>query len=378
MKLNMNFGKIAIVLICIFLCVLVISCDQEPLFWDVANEYPPIEPLIKGHPTKIVAVGTTLYVSNGNSVWVYDVTTDPLSPAWKRLDPPAVGRTIDIAAAGSALYALDNNGNLRKFDGTNWSPPLNINAVSPLVNNGKLECIFGGGVFLFAGTRTGSYESYNIKGYDILVINTGTDKIVGNRQETGKLMGVAAITGTYYLGTLGGGVFNSTGGNPAGPEPTLATNVVGITSDGTNLYIASSRRIQICSGAAFFAEISGYFSGSIAVWNHGSDKLLLVGIQYSSSTNGYGYREMNIGLGSYSLVYPGNGAVTSVNPSSQYISAIGKHVINFFYVMPDTFTPEADNDGRPIIFASTIKDGLWSYRMRNGNAQWNGEDNSGF
>ncbi|MDR1143810.1 MAG: hypothetical protein LBK77_06285, partial [Spirochaetaceae bacterium] len=98
-----------------------------------------------------------------------------------------------------------------------------------------------------------------------------------------------------------------------------------------------------------------------------------LGLQRSSGSYGYGYRELRLPAGTGGIVTPGSSAPSSVKIDSQYTSAIGDHAVTSIYVLNGSDSGDA---GRPIIFACTAKDGLWSYRTRDGEPQWNGEDNS--
>ena len=358
------------VLMCLLLFTLVISCDQEPLFWDVAREYPPIEPDIDGHPSKIVRLGTSLYVSNRDYVWVYDTTAG--NPIWVKMPLQPSGKTIDLAVASSALYALDQNGTILKGDGTTWSGPINTH--SSFANSGRILCIYTGGSYLFAGALTGDPSKVN--DYVIHVINS-SDQIINTALQTGLLMGVADYSGSSYLGTLGKGMYSSSGGSTPSPFSGFESYIVGLAS-GSRLYAVTRRIVQFYDGSSVTSHSStgGYtYTGGISVWTHSTGDLLLVSLQRSSGSYGYGYREILIDPSGNligGLKVPGDSAPSSVEIGSQHISAIGKHAVNYLHVVASS--DSEDDNNRPIIFASTAKNGLWSYRTRKGEAQWNGED----
>ncbi|MCL1813856.1 MAG: hypothetical protein FWG29_10105 [Treponema sp.] len=337
MKQNAIFYRV-VVLAFVFIGFLLVSCDQEPLFWDIAHEYPPIEPRIKGAPSKIVKFGTNLYVTNG-TVWEY-------TTSWNRIHSPHTTR--DVAVANNTLYALGVDGQIYKLP--TWET---------YNSDGRVESIFGAGSDLFACSLTGSPGSNY--GYTITV-----NGITTINRKTGKLMGVVAKGSNIYLGTLGTGMFTYPGsGNDL--TSVYGGDIIGMASDGTNVYAVTPGSVYNVEGLP--VNEGGSFSGGIAIWTYKSSKLLLVGVRRSGDSFGYGYREINLNTPS-GLQIPGSSDISSVPRSSQYISAIGKNVVNHFWVTDIA----GDNAGRPIIFASTAKNGLWSYRDRGGNPQWNGED----
>ena len=360
------------------------SCDQEPLFWDIAHEYPPIEPAIKGAPGPVVELTTPnhiLYVSNGD-VWRYDfgIPDSYGKPRWERmsLQPGGNVKTLAAASDGSAdrLFSLDRNGNIKQLDGSVWT------TLSVPWGAGRAEHIFGAGDWLFAGVLTGtSGEPNGYAIYSIKVSSPAPAPVTLIKSSTGLLRGAAFAGGNYYLGTQGDGVYKTS--TPGGAltsgdkEAGYESLIQGLLSDGTDVYAAGSSAIYK-NGASVG---SGYtFSGAMAIWNEpapGSGKLLLLGLRRSSGSFGYGYRELN--LSSFVFQTPGAASPSSVKIGDQYISAIGEHAVNYLFVADlSTLAPPfyADGEDRPVVFASTAGNGLWSYRRRSGGEpQWNGEDN---
>jgi hypothetical protein len=355
-----------------FICLLglwpfLAGCDQEALFYDISMEIPPIKPLIGGAPSRIVESGGKLYVSNG-AVWEYD------APSWQKMSfQPPSGNIKTLAAAGAYLFALGWDGTLWRWDGTSW---ISIDTAGRAP-----EQIFGAGASLFAGAKTGDPGTAN--GYCILQLSGAATALSLFHSSTGLLMGAAADGSNTFLGILQTGVVDATapgtiisgsGASIIGLYKHNAT-VVAVTTSGTILYY---------DGGTFksFLGTGSIFSGALATWDDGTNKMLLVGIQESSGAYGYGYRELHwdgtsatLGTASRLLYYPGEGSPSSVVNDIQYTTAIGNHAVMALYVRPPNSSPAADGDGRPIIFASTPKDGLWSYRTRGGQPQWNGEDN---
>jgi hypothetical protein len=117
-------------------------------------------------------------------------------------------------------------------------------------------------------------------------------------------------------------------------------------------------------------------TGALAVWkNENGDRLLLVGRQdvfISSPSSGYtyGYMELNITEGIRgNFDEPGLNSVSTVNDgdNGKYKSSLGKYPVNFIIQSPEA-------DGSRIVFASTQKEGVYSYREReDDNWSWNAE-----
>ncbi|MDR3020710.1 MAG: hypothetical protein LBU66_07390 [Treponema sp.] len=149
-------------------------------------------------------------------------------------------------------------------------------------------------------------------------------------------------------------------------------SIVAINRDGELFNVTSS---GIGNAIAKFEARRA--TGALAVWRDSAKKpsLLLVGrqeINYSTSTgHTYGYMEITLdnngGISATSFHEPGKNTPTTIEDSDheRYLSTIGKLPVNHLF--------QAD-DG--ILFASTQKDGVWSYRLRRENRKyWNAEDN---
>ncbi|MDR2661891.1 MAG: hypothetical protein LBC31_02715 [Treponema sp.] len=339
------------------------GCDQEPLFWDISQEYPPIEPIIEGAPSQIVECSGMLYVSNGD-VWEYNGN-------WHKIDQPGaqikVVASITASTGGSneRLFALSWAGTLYERNGSGWKNHGDV---------GAAEQLFGAGDNLFIGVLTGTAGAPD--GYKVVIKDASGS--MGNSlttvteiSGTGLLRGAATDGSDTYFGTsIGGGVYK------VGSPLTLVVGdpVIGLFNDLSNTVYA------VTNGGTIISDVAGTparmtsdfrFSGALAGWDHKGGGMLLLGLQRSSGSYGYGYRELRLSAGG--IVTPGSSAPSSVEIDSQYTSAIGEHAVTSIYVLAGSNS--GDNDGRPIIFACTAKDGLWSYRVRDGRAQWNGEDN---
>jgi hypothetical protein len=385
----------------VFICALFAACDQEPLFWDIAHEIPPIEPLIKGSPSNIVADTSdpdhpVLYVSNGD-IWTWDTNSwDPIEskPDWEKMPDQPGGKVKTVAVAGSVLFSLDWNGNIKKWDGSTWS---DIGGIA-----GIPEKIYGAGNYLFAGSLTGAAGS--LDGYCILAMAASDNSMTEIKSDICLLSGAAELNGAYYLGTMGddyvsrkkgNGIYKTQNPN-AGlgmPDYGESVSIIGLIKHGNIIVaITDSGKIIYDEGSGF-VDFNSYsntplFSGALSSWeneNGGKDRILLIGLNRSSSSYGYGYRELlwrsKDSFTDDKVLYipgeqrePRENYISSVKQDYQYTSGISNHVVVSLYALPPSFT--ADDNKRPIVYASTLKDGLWAYRVRRGDAQWNGEDNS--
>jgi hypothetical protein len=339
---------------------------MDPLFWDISNEYPPIEPLIEGAPSPIVNDGAKLYVSNG-AVWEY--AHGGGDKTWKKMpsQPPAsikmVATVTSAISTNYKLFALGWNGNLYQyFNGWSRVPG----------DPGGWERLYGAVDKLFAGTGEGTIQSYG----------GAFASLTGNIP--GGLLTGAAKTTDYYIstmpkwGTENAGIFRVTSGNVSTGEK--GGTVKGIIASGTNVIAVATDRVLY--GTNFINTLSGGvdFTGGMALWEHSGQKILLLGLQRGGGSYSYGYREVPLdgsgAITSGGIYVPGDnsgGRATTIDPNTRETAAIGKHPVTALAVIPSS--DSGDGAGRPITLASTQKNGLWSYRVRDGSPQWNGEDN---
>jgi hypothetical protein len=195
----------------------------------------------------------------------------------------------------------------------------------------------------------------------------------------GLLMGaVYDGTTTYYLATKSG-IYKIADPPTATANPltqVVSGDFLGIITDGTDIYAVTPDTVYRGS-AGSFNKVSGggTFSGGMALWTRPpttSPQLLLLGLIRGSGTYSYGYREFI--LASNQLYTPGSSLLSSIKSGDTYASTLGKHAVNSIICAPAGTRINAN--GKPVVFAGTVKDGLFSYRDRGGSAQWNGENNS--
>jgi hypothetical protein len=366
----MRFSKTRItrLLSLLFLGGLVlISCNQAPIFYYISNEYEPKEPLISGGPTRIVEFQGKAYVSNG-TIYRYSPGTSGVKGTWAALRNGAPKAVKDIAVTERYLYALSVPGAgmgsavLYRMDAAeNWKEAA----------KGALQAIYGAGDSLFAGT--GNSQSNALYYINDTGISLSHLRDFGFN---GELQGAAFLDNTYYIATAGQGIFAVTDlSSLAAAEPLPSSADAGairglfVVSDAAEaalIALSGSGKLwwtKSGDSARVIKESSVTFTGSAAVWNN---ELLLTGVQLGSAVYTYGYREFPLKAvlagtdpGSPCTPGEGTGVVSSVDNYPKYSTSLGKHVVNSLYQAQDG-----------ILFASTQKSGLWAYR----DSEWNAEE----
>jgi hypothetical protein len=353
---------------CLAACAfLAASCDQYPIFFSISKEVKPKEATIQGSPSKIVALGGEQYIANGNIF-----TFDSQAKAWHEIPrPPQPVR--DVAAAG-ALFALGISGSdtaLYRQNGEDWDSIPNPTAYT------FLQSVFSANGQIFVAARnTGNsdaateYAILHYTGGELAELKPGISELRGVVYHNAYYY--FAATKNIYAGTVlkdeelkpvsGSNAYTITGIIETQPNG----EVIAVTSEGF-IYKVTHEKVTLSGNNNVI------FTGALAVWenvNVEDTKLLLLGIHASSGSYTYGYREMLIGgtsgiLNFATFYRPGQAAPSSVSDTDKYDSTIGKHSLTALYVHPtDT------SGGVPLVFASTQKDGLWSYRDN----EWNAED----
>jgi hypothetical protein len=199
----------------------------------------------------------------------------------------------------------------------------------------------------------------------IIVRNTGTSS-------------QALTTGTYGY-NAGGGTFaftiNTAITVPAGGRQVFIAQAQG---DGKYQVSGASNQSAFTGGPALAASVVYDVEENTAT----CAGILLLGIAAGGSgTFRCGYRELDLndillhspGDSGISTAYP-SGRPTSIDPSTKNTAAIGNYPVNALMILPDS--DSGDAAGRPVILASTQQNGLWSYRFRRTEPQWNGENNN--
>jgi hypothetical protein len=403
-----NKGTFLYPLVFIPLLIAVFGCAQDSIFYGISNEVAPTDPLIVGGPTKIVRANEKLYVANG-TIYEYDTAGNG---TWVG-SPKPDGKVQDLAVVsgpgGDTLYALSVTGT--GLDFTLWEWDKTTTGWKPIGIDGGdytvIQNIFGGGDTLFAGVSRSNGDGGN----DYAVYYKEGDKLhlLGGSEETAILSGAGRIGTDYYLATIGSGIYKATFGSPpAASEVTTIphTNITGFlqynyidstTSSPVETIIGVTRDGYIVRGtsAGFTSPTTSLgvaLTGAIALagaYDYSTTppasgaKLLLLGIRGGYSSTVHGYVEVDFGedpltIGN-SYREPGRTDPTGIAQNENYRSTLRKYPVTSIVFLPRISTstgPGApDNAGDPIMFASTPKDGFYSYRNRSdGGWQWNHEE----
>jgi hypothetical protein len=294
----------------------------------ISNEVKPKDPLIKGSPSKIIGG----YVANGK-LWYYNKS----GGHWTEV-AGAPANVRDVTQGYYILCVDGNNTAVYKMNGNNFT----------LVEN-KTQYTFIQGLY---GNYAGAMKP-GTDDYAILRLDASIDSAAA-------ISSPLVAVSENYLATAHDGIVGSDGKLTVSGSKGL--NIAGILG---NYVVTGDGKILEISGNSINTIINSgpRFTGAMASWSHGGKNLLLLGIK--SSSYELGYRELD--LSNRSLNIPGDlKPDSSVSDRDKYISTLGKHAVTAFYVTTET----GGSDGLPLIFASTQKAGLWSYR----NNEWNAEE----
>jgi hypothetical protein len=350
--------------------LLFFACKQSPIFYEISLEVEPVDPRIEGSPTNIVQKGDLLYVASkfGGAIYKYE------NSEWSVL-PQAPGEIIELAATNDALYALTGSpGSLSlKFLSDNTQPQewSTINTTGY-----NIQSIYGAEDYLFAGSRNPTSTSI----CSILYVKDGKLELL--KSETSLLKGAVYAGNTYYLATNGSGILtvnDPSSGTLQAAEVSGHNDIMGIIQVVDKIVAVSRDGYILYSNDGAFTAVKAsnvtYFTGALATWKSKpadtTPSLLLLGIQGGSVSTVHGYREIVLNddgtISNISLNSPGENTPSSVSGGddqyNQYVVTIGKQPLSSIIQAPDG-----------ILFAATAKDGLWSYKERNGKSVWNAED----
>lgn len=353
--------------------LLFFACKQSPIFFDISLEVEPIDPRVEGSPTNIVQKDASLYVAGRLRGTIYKYQDSD----WGDL-PQSPGKIIELAVMDNALYALTGSPgslSLRKFslDSKTWTE---IDTASH-----DVQSLYGAGDYLFVGSKDASSSS--TFSYSIFYVKGGEKELKLLKSGTSLLKGAVYDESTYYLATNGNGILTTDDPSSTSPQAVEVSghnDIVGIIQVGDKI-VAVSRDGYILygNGNGSFAAVKPSdvtYTGALATWKSNptddTPSLLLLGIQGGSVSTVHGYREIvlddgNININNMSLNRPGQNTPSSVKDDddqyNQYVVTIGKQPLSSIIQASDG-----------TLFAATAKDGLWSYRERNGKWVWNAED----
>jgi hypothetical protein len=390
------------------------GCAQDSIFYNISNEIVPKDPAIAGSPTKIIKADGEIFVASGS---IYRYANDSVVWSWQPLESPNPGAFVsDISVVDTTLYALTGAGSntevWKRSDGVNWDPaPISNNTGYP-----SIQAIFGTAgitgdnkLFVAAGRPT-SGNAEKVYDYAILYEDAGAFHIL--KEDTEKLSGAGKLGSTYYLGTLGKGIFSVPDGSLNDPNSVIPEAIV--STSGSNgiiagliqvvekpsgdpleydLIIAVSRDGRLFTGnnvseSNIFEPyyIGTTFTGALALADatyrrtdgNGDpidEVMLLIGIR-GGNIYTYGYRERLFDLDNGRLPAddpasahdnykaPGSSAPSTVRNNPKYNTTLGKYPVKSIiaFTEPDS--------GTKLLFASTHSEGLFSYR----NEEWNAEE----
>ncbi|MDR0411638.1 MAG: hypothetical protein LBH75_06660 [Treponema sp.] len=344
-----------------------LSCSQDHIFYKISQEVEPNDPRITGGPTTIIQLGGALYSASrmGRTVHVYDKGADD-SWRWNRLPPPG-GKIIELAGDGKSLFALTGEpmetARISKYDGQAWTE----------IASGYFETIAGAGNGtegrIFAATKT-TVSVY--PGADGGFTEIATPEAM--------LMGAAYLNNVFYLAVAKKGVFIYDGGafSAVAVGGSEGKNTVGILTV-ENEVVAVTREGGILRGDLNGFDVAGsigsHLSGGMGLWKEdgvdGVNTLLLIGLQDNPryTTKVLGYREIVLENGALpsgdtlEILEPGEHSPSTVSNYDKYEITLRIHIV--------TDIAQAGDD---TLFAATTKNGLWSYRHRNGVDVWNAEE----
>jgi len=380
-------------LLTLFLIIYSLDSCRNPIFYTVTQETPLIPPLIDGSPSNFAIFKDEMYVASGKNIFKYGKNKQS-ECKWSKMDlsEEKLGSSIvNLAATGNSLYAhyLDNNfGGIKRVIGKDNS---NVDLEEPQY----IQTIYASANVLFICARK-SGETYIIYYLD-------EDDSSGNIKPingiTSMLNGVAYDSDSkyYYLCTYSGIYYveiDNINSSPAkllkDEEDKAYTGFTGIINLNENYVAAINKNgdlyeinsATIVKKASF--NDSRESTGALALWSRDKGdttptSLLLVGrneYYYSTIsryTNGYVEIELDetgrIKEGAIFREPGNNNSPTTIDNYDRYVSSLGKKIIKHFIQTPFAI------DENMTLFASTQKNGVWSYRDRHdGEGEtWNAE-----
>jgi hypothetical protein len=253
------------------------------------------------------------------------------------------------------------------------------------VSGYSIQTIFGAGSKIFAG---GQFQN-NRQNFAIMFLEQATNSFTVIKYGTSLLKGAAEnASGTIYLATAGSGIFtfNESTFDTTPVGGTEKANLNGLMNVGGNLVAVGADGTVYSDIAGNFNNVNAgvNFTGAMCVWldrnNQWKPSLLLLGIRGRGTSMTHGYREMVLDNGkpTFNIKSPGNDSPTSVVNKAKYDAGIGTHPVESIMQLPDVnqggplnySSYTSDPAWEPPIFASTSKNGLWSYRK----GEWNAEE----
>lgn len=354
----------------------VAACDQSPIFNSISNETKKSEALITGTPSRIVKVGTHLYVANGY-LWKREAI-DGTGP-WNKTNRPAGSshKVRNLEAIGTVLYALtvedddklnDNETTTAVWSSSDGGATWTQIGLDAAVSSYSVDSLYSANGKLFVSAKAPDSSKNRGFAWGMLVLNgAALEGVVTGLDDGGMFVGAAHDGAAYYLASSEYGIYRTTDLATVALMPsTAAITLKGIAAVGqgaTKSVIAvcgypdgDDTLVQLAGNTGFSAKDQNLiFSGGIAEYHTDSDGLpdyLLLGIK---SGNTYGYREIALSGGELTNDQPGlskpNSASTTVD-YDQYAGSLG--------VVPVQNLFQSREGAADILYASSDLEGLWS------------------
>jgi hypothetical protein len=367
-----------------------VACNQDHIFFSIAQEVDLVDPKINGTPTTPVELDGTVYVASklGGTVHTY------ADGAWGGMAKQPGGHILALAVTEGYLFALTT------FNGDPaGSVTLRSIGLTEIQNNGdwktvgaprRSQSLYAAGTRVFVGvmTDTGTFKdddgteavvevsSTRVSGFEIWGGTEDATDLACLKEKTTFLTGAAFDGTTYYLAVNrpyahGGGIYTFDGStvSNAAVSGSKGLDMAGILALGDNSVVGAAR-----NGALLYGNSGGFtplltgvtFTGAMGLWKNesGEVRLLLLGAQGGSTSTTHGYREMALGSdGAFDaasrLSSPGSGENSTITNADKYESSLRRHPVVGIIQAPDR-----------TLFAATVKNGLWAYR----NDEWNAEE----
>ena len=393
-------------LLTLFLIIYSLGSCRNPIFYTVTQETPLIPPLIDGSPSNFAILNNEMFVASGKTIFNFNENNknnngEIIWKNWQSLDNfnenEKISYVAGLATTDNSLYALcliNDKGKIRRYykEADSYK---HEDFNGPKYN---FQSIYTSGNVLFACVRNDDRTYtvfYKEEGADFIEIPPIKIPLENSNFKTLDyiLNGVASDSNYYYLCTYSGIFYveivniNSSAATILKNEEDKAyTGFTGIINLNGNYVAAINKNgdlyeindAKVVKKASFNDRRES--TGALAIWKDKDQtkSLLLVGrseYYYSTIsryTNGYVEIELDetgIKEGANFREPGGNNSPTTIDNYDRYVSSLGKKIINHFIQMPFAI------DEKMTLFASTQKNGVWSYRDHNdGEGEtWNAE-----
>ena len=274
-KSNINNFSGARAVLLLFLVLIILSCAQDSIFYNLSMEPEPKDPRIAGSPSNMAVVNGNVYVATRMSGTIYYYGKN----GWSSMGTPegSLGELTSCTNSGTTyLYVLVfTGGNPRgswaiyRYEGNNKWEKIPVAAAARDYN---IQALYSAGGKIFAGGQNSSdYQNYGIFYYDPVTNNPL--KLIQNN--TSFLSGAAEIIpgGDIYLATSETGIFKFSGTAISGSVKIDVNNISGIIETGGVLVAVSSGGgiYTINPGDTEFKHLLSAgvnFTGAISFWKH--------------------------------------------------------------------------------------------------------------